>query len=127
MSEPLALLFLFAAIDLIDEAAAKIKMELTSRPTDLDETNREVLKLEMERLSLQKDEDKVSKERLSKLEKELEGLKEKQKELTDQWEKEKTLMNRITSVKEEVDCAYGFLFRFSVIRKTDVLYYVLNR
>ena len=113
--EPLALLFLFAAIDLIDEAAAKIKMELTSRPTDLDETNREVLKLEMERLSLQKDEDKVSRERLSKLEKELEGLKEKQKELTDQWEKEKTLMNRITSVKEEVDCAYGFLFRFSVI------------
>lgn len=91
------------AIDLIDEAAAKIKMELTSRPTDLDETNRAVLKLEMERLSLQKDDDKISRERLSKLEKELETLKEKQKELTEQWEKEKSLMNRIKSVKEEID------------------------
>ena len=97
--------FLFSAIDLVDEAAAKIKMELTSRPTDLDETNREVLKLEMERLSLKKDEDKISRERLGKLENELEGLKEKQKELTEQWEKEKTLMNRITSVKEEVSLA----------------------
>ncbi|KAH7425199.1 hypothetical protein KP509_11G043800 [Ceratopteris richardii] len=91
------------AIDLIDEAAAKIKMELTSKPTELDETNRVVLKLEMERLSLQKDDDKVSRERLSKLEKELETLKAKQTELTEQWEKEKSFMNRIKSVKEEID------------------------
>lgn len=91
------------AIDLIDEAAAKIKMELTSKPTELDEINRAGLKLEMERLSLQKDNDKVSRERLSKLEKELDTLKLKQKELTEQWEKEKSLMNRIKSVKEEID------------------------
>ncbi|MCO5575035.1 hypothetical protein L7F22_028832 [Adiantum nelumboides] len=91
------------AIDLIDEAAAKIKMELTSKPTELDETNRAVLKLEMERLSLQKDDDKVSRERLSKLEKELTVLKTKQAELTEQWEKEKSLMNRIKSLKEEID------------------------
>lgn len=91
------------AIDLIDEAAAKIKMELTSKPTELDEINRAVLKLEMERLSLQKDNDKISRERLSKLEKELDTLKLKQKGLTEQWEKEKSLMNRIKSVKEEID------------------------
>lgn len=91
------------AIDLIDEAAAKIKMELTSRPTALDEINREVLKLEMERLSLQKEEDKASRERLIKIENELKILKEKQKELTEQWEKEKSLMNRIRSLKEEID------------------------
>lgn len=91
------------AIDLVDEAAAKIKMELTSRPTELDEINRAVLKMEMERLSLQKDDDKVSRERLSKLEKELDTLKLKQTELTEKWEKEKSLMNRIKSVKEEID------------------------
>ncbi|KAE8056288.1 hypothetical protein FH972_013074 [Carpinus fangiana] len=91
------------AIDLVDEAAAKLKMEITSKPTELDEVDRAVLKLEMEKLSLKNDTDKASKERLSKLENDLTLLKEKQKELTEQWEHEKSRMTRIRSIKEEID------------------------
>eukprot|EP00268_Persea_americana_P034549 TRINITY_DN34176_c0_g1_i3.p1 TRINITY_DN34176_c0_g1~~TRINITY_DN34176_c0_g1_i3.p1 ORF type:complete len:934 (-),score=233.66 TRINITY_DN34176_c0_g1_i3:263-3064(-) len=91
------------AIDLVDEAAAKLKMEITSKPTELDEIDRAVLKLEMEKLSLKNDTDKASKERLSKLEDDLALLKLKQKELAEHWEHEKTLMTRIRSIKEEVD------------------------
>lgn len=91
-----------AAIDLVDEAAAKLKMEITSKPTALDEINRSVLKLEMERLSLTNDTDKASKERLNRLEAELSLLKEKQAELAGQWEHEKSVMTRIQSIKEEV-------------------------
>ncbi|KAJ8750310.1 hypothetical protein K2173_014225 [Erythroxylum novogranatense] len=91
------------AIDLVDEAAAKLKMEITSKPTALDEINRSVLKLEMERLSLTNDTDKASKDRLSRLEAELSLLKKKQAELTEQWEHEKSVMTRIQSIKEEID------------------------
>ncbi|XP_008792748.1 chaperone protein ClpB3, chloroplastic isoform X2 [Phoenix dactylifera] len=91
------------AIDLVDEAAAKLKMEITSKPTALDEINRSVLKLEMERLSLTNDTDKASKDRLSRLEAELALLKKKQAELTEQWEHEKSVMTRIQSIKEEID------------------------
>ncbi|KAE9449324.1 hypothetical protein C3L33_18771, partial [Rhododendron williamsianum] len=92
-----------AAIDLVDEAAAKLKMEITSKPTALDEINRSVLKLEMERLSLTNDTDKASKDRLSRLEAELAVLKEKQAQLNEQWEHEKTVMTRLQSIKEEID------------------------
>ncbi|KAI5665716.1 hypothetical protein M9H77_15569 [Catharanthus roseus] len=91
------------AIDLVDEAAAKLKMEITSKPTALDEINRAVLKLEMERLSLTNDTDKASKERLNRLEAELSLLKARQAELNEQWEHEKTVMTRIQSIKEEID------------------------
>ncbi|KAF4375643.1 hypothetical protein F8388_011617 [Cannabis sativa] len=91
------------AIDLVDEAAAKLKMEITSKPTELDEIDRAVLKLEMEKLSLKNDTDKASKERLSKLENDLALLKQNQKELSEQWDREKVLMTRIRSIKEEVD------------------------
>ncbi|KAL9439937.1 hypothetical protein AB3S75_018744 [Citrus x aurantiifolia] len=91
------------AIDLVDEAAAKLKMEITSKPIELDEIDRAVLKLEMEKLSLKNDTDKASKERLSKLEHDLNSLKQKQKELNDQWSREKDLMSRIRSIKEEID------------------------
>ncbi|XP_011035847.1 PREDICTED: chaperone protein ClpB3, chloroplastic-like [Populus euphratica] len=91
------------AIDLVDEAAAKLKMEITSKPTALDEINRSVLKLEMERLSLKNDTDKPSKDRLSRLDAELSLLKKKQAELTEQWEHEKSVMTRIQSIKEEID------------------------
>ncbi|KAK7843760.1 chaperone protein clpb3 [Quercus suber] len=91
------------AIDLVDEAAAKLKMEITSKPTALDEINRSVLKLEMERLSLTNDTDKASKDRLHRLEAELTLLKEKQAQLTEQWEHEKSVMTRIQSIKEEID------------------------
>lgn len=77
-------------------------MEITSKPTALDEINRSVLKLEMERLSLTNDTDKASRDRLNRLETELSLLKEKQAELTEQWEHEKSVMTRIQSIKEEV-------------------------
>ncbi|KAI0492495.1 hypothetical protein KFK09_026768 [Dendrobium nobile] len=91
------------AIDLVDEAAAKLKMEITSKPIELDEVDRAILKLEMEKLSLKNDTYKASKERLSKLEADLAVLKQKQKELSEHWENEKNLMTRIRSIKEEID------------------------
>ncbi|KAG9159619.1 hypothetical protein Leryth_013606 [Lithospermum erythrorhizon] len=91
------------AIDLVDEAAAKLKMEITSKPTALDEIDRAVLKLEMERLSLTNDTDKASKDRLNRLEAELSLLKQRQEELSKQWEHERSVMTRIQSVKEEID------------------------
>ena len=93
---------LFSAIDLVDEAGAKLKMEITSKPTELDGIDRAVIKLEMEKLSLKNDTDKASKERLQKIENDLSTLKQKQKELNVQWEKEKSLMTKIRSFKEEV-------------------------
>ncbi|CAA7032954.1 unnamed protein product [Microthlaspi erraticum] len=83
------------AIDLVDEAAAKLKMEITSKPTELDEINRALITLEMERLSLKRDNDKTSKERLRKVENDLTTLKHKEKEVTEKWEQEKSLMNKI--------------------------------
>ncbi|CAH9099489.1 unnamed protein product [Cuscuta epithymum] len=91
------------AIDLVDEAAAKLKMEITSKPTALDEINRAVLKMEMERLSLYNDTDTASKDRLNRLEAELSILKQRQSELNEQWEHEKNVMTRLQSVKEEID------------------------
>lgn len=77
-------------------------MEITSKPIELDEVDRAILKLEMEKLSLKNDTDKASKERLSKLEADLTVLKQKQKKLSEHWENEKNLMTRISSIKEEV-------------------------
>jgi ATP-dependent Clp protease ATP-binding subunit ClpB len=91
------------AIDLVDEAAAKLKMEITSNPEELDEVNRKVLQLEMERLSLQKEFDEASRERLEKLEKELADLKEEQSQLKAQWDSEKEAIDKIRSLKETID------------------------
>ncbi|RMF21852.1 MAG: ATP-dependent chaperone ClpB [Cyanobacteria bacterium J083] len=91
------------AIDLVDEAAAKLKMEITSKPEELDEIDRKILQLEMEKLSLKKETDTASKERLEKLEKELADLKERQAALNAQWQAEKEIINRIRSLKEEID------------------------
>lgn len=87
-------------------------MEITSKPTALDEINRSVLKLEMERLSLANDSDKASRERLHRLEAELSLLKEKQSQLSEQWEHEKSVMTRIQSIKEEV-CTLESCFFYS--------------
>ncbi|MEM8779976.1 MAG: ATP-dependent chaperone ClpB [Cyanobacteria bacterium P01_G01_bin.49] len=91
------------AIDLVDEAAAKLKMEITSKPEELDEVDRKVLQLEMERLSLQKEEDEASRERLEKLEKELANLKEDQSQLNAQWQSEKEVIDQIRKLKETID------------------------
>jgi ATP-dependent Clp protease ATP-binding subunit ClpB len=95
------------AIDLVDEAAAKLKMEITSKPEKLDEIDRQVLKLEMERLSLSRGDaamrDRATVERLERLERELNQLLAAQKTLTDQWEGEKSELSTIQMLKEEVE------------------------
>lgn len=91
------------AIDLIDESAAKLKMEITSKPEEIDEIDRKILQLEMERLSLKKEEDALSKERLSKLEVELGNLKAVQQTLNAQWQSEKNVIDHIRSIKESID------------------------
>ncbi|MBE9242403.1 ATP-dependent chaperone ClpB [Synechocystis salina] len=91
------------AIDLVDEAAAKLKMEITSKPEELDEVDRKILQLEMERLSLQRENDSASKERLEKLEKELADFKEEQSKLNGQWQSEKTVIDQIRNLKETID------------------------
>jgi ATP-dependent Clp protease ATP-binding subunit ClpB len=91
------------AIDLVDEAAARLKMEITSKPEELDEIDRKILQLEMEKLSLQKESNAASRERLEKLEKELADLKEEQRALNAQWQSEKDIITKIQSVKEEID------------------------
>jgi ATP-dependent Clp protease ATP-binding subunit ClpB len=91
------------AIDLVDEAAAKLKMEITSKPEELDEVDRKVLQLEMERLSLQKESDPGSRERLERIEKELADLKETQSALNAQWQSEKDIISEIQKLKEEID------------------------
>ncbi|MBE9078756.1 ATP-dependent chaperone ClpB [Romeria aff. gracilis LEGE 07310] len=91
------------AIDLVDEAAAKLKMEITSKPEELDEVDRKILQLEMERLSLQKEIDPASVERLERIEKELADLKEDQRALNAQWQAEKDTIDHIQSIKEEID------------------------
>ncbi|MEL6502278.1 MAG: Clp protease N-terminal domain-containing protein, partial [Cyanobacteria bacterium J06623_1] len=91
------------AIDLVDEAAAKLKMEITSKPEELDEVDRKILQLEMEKLSIAKDDDALSRERLAKLEKELANLKEEQSEINAQWQSEKEVIDQIRQLKEEVN------------------------
>jgi ATP-dependent Clp protease ATP-binding subunit ClpB len=91
------------AIDLMDEAAAKLKMEITSKPEELDEIDRKVLQLEMERLSLQKESDRASQDRLVRLEKEMADWKEQQSALNAQWQSEKRVIDQMQSVKEEID------------------------
>ncbi|HEY9883106.1 MAG TPA: AAA family ATPase, partial [Thermosynechococcaceae cyanobacterium] len=91
------------AIDLIDEAAAKLKMEKTSKPEELDEVDRKILQLEMERLSLQKETDAASRDRLERLDRELADLKETQSALNAQWQAEKGVMDHIQTLKEEMD------------------------
>jgi ATP-dependent Clp protease ATP-binding subunit ClpB len=91
------------AIDLVDEAAARLKMEITSKPEELDEIDRKILQLEMERLSLQKESNPASRERLDRLDKELADLKEEQRTLNAQWQSEKDIINKIQTVKEEID------------------------
>ncbi|MFW6323812.1 MAG: AAA family ATPase, partial [Desulfovibrionales bacterium] len=91
------------AIDLIDEAAAMIRTEIDSLPTDLDEINRRIMQLEIEREALKRESDTASRERLEKLEKELADLKEEQTGLVAQWEKEKETINSLRQLKEDIE------------------------
>jgi len=93
------------AIDLVDEAASRIKMELDSKPTELDQLDRQVLQLEIERMSLAKEKDPASKERLKRLEKELADLKEKSRALTAQWQNEKASVNAVSIAQSQLEQA----------------------
>lgn len=91
------------AIDLMDESAARLKMEITSKPEEIDEIDRKILQLEMEKLSLGRESDSVSKERLEKLERELAELAEQQSALNAQWQQEKGAIDDLSSLKEEIE------------------------
>src|SRR5437764_444142 len=91
------------AIDLVDEAASRLKIELDSMPTEIDVIEREIMQHEMERQALKKEKDPASKERLKKLEKELAELKEKSGALKEEWQKEKALIEEQRKWKEELD------------------------
>jgi len=93
-------------IDLVDEAAAKLKMEITSKPAELDEIDRQVMRLEMEKLSVSRpgtDGDRAAQQRLSRIEQELNELKGKQERLNSKWLAEKNKLDSVQSLKEEID------------------------
>ena len=91
------------AIDLIDEAAAHLRTEIDSKPTALDEVDRAVMQLEIEKQALQKEKDTASKDRLSKIEKELADLKDKSKAMTARWESEKKAIAELRTLKEKLE------------------------
>ena len=91
------------AIDLVDESASKLRMEIDSLPVELDEVQRRIMQLEIEREALRKEVDKASQERLAKLEKELADLKEQQSQLRAHWEQEKEAIQRARKLKEELE------------------------
>ncbi len=91
------------AIDLVDEAAAKLKMEITSKPVELEDIDRRLMQLEMEKLSLEGENQRVSptRERLDRINKEIANLQERQQAFNSQWQGEKQLLNAINTMKEE--------------------------
>jgi ATP-dependent Clp protease ATP-binding subunit ClpB len=91
------------AIDLMDESAARLKMEITSKPEEIDELDRRILQLEMEKLSLGRESDTASRDRLERLEKELADLSEQQSTLNAQWQKEKGSIDELSAIKEEIE------------------------
>ena len=93
------------AIDLVDEAAATIKVQMESIPTELDNLERSIMRLEVEKEALKKEKDELSKKRLSEIDKELEELKRNEKDLRARWEEEKAVNSKISKKKEEIDSA----------------------
>jgi ATP-dependent Clp protease ATP-binding subunit ClpB len=91
------------AVDLIDEAASRLKIELDSMPTELDKLEREIMQGEMERTALKKEKDAASKERLAKLEKELADLKEQGSKLKAQWQNEKKQVTESRKLAEQIE------------------------
>lgn len=91
------------AVDLIDEAASRLKIEMESLPTEIDQFERQIVQLEMEKQALKKEKDAASKERLAKLEKELADIKEKSSHLKAQWQKEKEEIGKSQKIAEQID------------------------
>ncbi len=93
------------AVDLIDEAASKLRMEIDSRPAEIDVVERKITQEEIEREALRKEQDPASKERLAKIEKSLADLKEKSAALTARWQQEKQAITKIQATKEQIEKA----------------------
>jgi ATP-dependent Clp protease ATP-binding subunit ClpB len=91
------------AIDLVDEAASKLRMEMTSLPVELDETERRIMQLEIEREALRKEKDAASRERLDNLEKELADLRERRDALRSRWEGERETLQNVAELREKID------------------------
>ena len=91
------------AIDLVDEAAAKVRTEIDSMPTELDEVSRRVMQLEIERAALKKETDRASRDRLEKLEKELGDLKADADALKARWQAEKQAVSQVQTVREQIE------------------------
>lgn len=91
------------AIDLVDEAAARLRTEIDSLPAELDESKRRILQLEIEAQALKKEDDEQSKDRLAKIEEELAELKKSNDELVKRWEAQKAAISRVREVKKEID------------------------
>ena len=91
------------AIDLVDESAARLKMEITSKPEEIDEIDRKILQLEMEKLSLGRESDSASQERLPRIKRELAELGEQQSSLNAQWQQAKGAIDELSSLKEEIE------------------------
>src|SRR5574341_522826 len=91
------------AIDLIDEAASRLRIEIDSMPVEIDEVERKIMQLEIERQALKREEDKASKERLAQLEREIQNLKETSSGLKAHWQNEKEAIQRIRALKEKIE------------------------
>jgi len=91
------------AIDLVDEAAARLRMEIDSMPVELDELERQIRQLEIERQALKKESDKASRERLQALEKQLASLQEERDTLRSRWDREKQIIGRIRELKQKIE------------------------
>jgi ATP-dependent Clp protease ATP-binding subunit ClpB len=93
------------AIDLMDEAASRLRMQVDSKPEELDEIDRRAIQLKIEREALKKEQDAASRDRLGKLEQELANLEERSRALTERWTAEKGKLGAATKIKEELDAA----------------------
>src|SRR5213082_2506437 len=93
------------AVDLIDEAASRLRMELDSMPTEIDQLERQIMQLEIEQSALKKEKDEGSRERLKRLEKDLANLKEKSSQLKAQWQNEKAAINAVSIVNSQIEQA----------------------
>ncbi len=93
------------AVDLMDEAASRLRMELDSMPTEVDKLERQIMQLEIEQAALKKEKDEASRERLKRLEKELANLKESSSKLKAQWQNEKAAINAASILNEQLENA----------------------
>jgi len=93
------------AIDLLDEAASRLRIEIDSMPQEIDEVERRIMQLEIERTALQKEKDKAAVERRNTIEKELSGLREKSSGMKAQWQREKETLGAVGRIKQEIDQA----------------------